>query len=80
MWKRTEITMETDRIVIIRHSDHIEEIWCPMCGKKVEVIDSETATRLFGDISHKLHALERSNGEAVICLDSVTSILITSGE
>jgi hypothetical protein len=58
-FRRTEITVETDRIWIIRKSRSMR-FWCASCGREVEAVgQKETAEisganqRLLFDVDHK---------------------------
>ena len=47
MKKRTEITIETSRRVIVRHSSNWRQIWCERCLTHVRMISpNEAAARL----------------------------------
>jgi hypothetical protein len=37
-YRRTEITVETDRVLIIRKS-HSTRAWCAECGREVDMVD-----------------------------------------
>jgi len=47
MKKRTEITIETSRRVIVRHSSNWRQTWCEQCRGAVRMISpNEAAARL----------------------------------
>jgi len=47
MKKRTEITIETSRRVIVRHANNWRETWCEQCQGAVRMISpNEAAARL----------------------------------
>src|SRR5208282_3201287 len=46
-YKRTEITLETDRIWIIRKS-HSRRAWCAECGREVDMVVLKEAEVLSG--------------------------------
>ena len=82
-YKRTEVTVETDRIVTIRRRRSLR-VWCRACGCVVEAIDVEEAGALAGMKEPNLsdqagtagwHVCEGWNGEMVICLESVLKSL-----
>lgn len=77
--KRTEITIETDRIVTIRRR-HAHEVWCRECGRLVDAIGLDEAGILGGVAQPGLrdqawaqgwHVCEGWDGELLICVDSL---------
>jgi hypothetical protein len=50
-YRRTEITVETDQILIIRKS-HSERGWCAECGREVDMVGVNDAGELTGRIQH----------------------------
>jgi hypothetical protein len=46
-YKRTEITLETDRIWVIRRS-HSRRAWCAECGREVDMVMVKEAAALLG--------------------------------
>ena len=77
--KRTEITVETDRILIIRRHRTLR-VWCPECGYEVDMVDQEEAEGLTGMSGQGLrdcvqargwHLSEGEDGTRLICLESV---------
>ena len=46
-YKRTEITVETDRVWIIRKS-HSTRGWCAECGREVDMVGLKEADALLG--------------------------------
>jgi hypothetical protein len=76
---RMEITIQTDRLVIIRRR-RSGQVWCPTCGHPVEVVDLQEAERLAGtaqpalpaNVGHQAwHVCAGENGETLICLESL---------
>lgn len=79
MRKRTVTTIETHQIVIVRRPAGAVPVWCPACGKEVEMVPPEGALALAGvslpDISRRLgdgdiHSVETADG-ALVCLPSL---------
>ena len=83
-YKRTEITLETDRIWIIRKL-HSRRAWCAECGREVDMVGLKEAQALSG-IAQPLttqptlpgcgdgrgwHWSETADGSLLICLESV---------
>jgi hypothetical protein len=77
--KRTEITIETDRIVTIRRRRSLR-IWCRECGRMVDAVGVEEAGATTGmkrpiardrTGAEGWHVCEGWNGEMLICLESV---------
>jgi|HubBroStandDraft_6_1064221.scaffolds.fasta_scaffold00065_51 hypothetical protein len=77
--KRTEITVETDRVLIIRRHRSIKA-WCPECGGEVEMVglrEAEAVTGLTGRAlrdcaqARGWHVSESPEGDVQICLESL---------
>jgi hypothetical protein len=77
--KRTEVTIETDRITIIRRRDVIRG-WCQECACEVDMVNLEEAGAILGALptalrdipqSHAWHFCEGLEGTTVICLESL---------
>ena len=82
--KRTEITIETDHVVVVRRRSS-RRVWCSECGHEVEVVGlseaglSQISTiaggtqPLIGESSgiEGWHVFEDRDGSLVICLKSV---------
>ena len=87
-YKRTEITMETDRIFIIRKS-HSTRGWCSECGRKVDMVGVKEAEVLRGKAqlfsaqpmlpgcgaSRGLHWSMAFDGSPRVCVESVLQSL-----
>jgi hypothetical protein len=43
--RRTELTVETRRILVIRQRGRLPKGWCERCGKQVRMINLEDATQ-----------------------------------
>jgi hypothetical protein len=75
--KRTEITIETERILIIRRRRSVRA-WCRECGCEAEMVslgeaearteESEEEFRKFAP-SHKCHFSENREGICLVCLE-----------
>ena len=77
--ERTEITIQTDRLLIIRRG-RSTPAWCRECGREVEMVEFSQAGALTGNSqpllpdsakSHGWHVSEDQNGSPLICLESV---------
>jgi hypothetical protein len=77
--RRTEITIETDRVLIIRRFRAIRT-WCPQCGCEVDMANWEQAEALTGMSAQALrdstqlrnwHVSEGQDGAELICLESL---------
>ena len=82
-YKRTEVTIETDRVVTIRRR-RSTRVWCRECGRVVDAIGLEEAGSLSGMKQPMLrdqagaagwHICEGWDSEMLICLDSVLKSL-----
>jgi hypothetical protein len=84
-YKKTEITLETDRVWIIRRS-RARRGWCADCGREVDMVQLKDAEALTGeDIqrttaqpmlpgcgdSRGWHWSKAEDGTPLICLDSL---------
>ena len=78
--KETEITVETERILVIRRRYRAIEVWCDSCGEQVVMIRPDQAAAvsgqslraIFGDIERAtLHFMEQADGMLLICLPSL---------
>jgi hypothetical protein len=77
---RTEITIETDRIIVISRSRNSLPIWCQACEKRVSMVTIDEAA-IVGQVSSRaicrwiekgeLHFIETASGRLLICLDSI---------
>lgn len=77
--KRTQITIETNRVLIIRRL-RSSRIWCRECDREVHVVGLDEATALNGMTqpafrecveTGKWHLSNSPEGELLICLDSL---------
>jgi hypothetical protein len=78
---RTEITVETERVLIIRRS---VRAWCPQCGCEVEMLslgEAEALTAAAGrDPSAPgpalpWHLSKNQQGSNLVCLESLRSVV-----
>ena len=78
--KRTEITVETERVLVIRRRYRAIEAWCDSCAEQVVMIRPDQAAAvsglslraIFGDIERaELHFMEQADGMLLICLNSL---------
>jgi hypothetical protein len=78
--KRTQITVETERILIIKRRYQAVEAWCDECNEAVVMIRPDQAAAvsgrslraIFSDIERTaLHFAEQPEGTILICLNSL---------
>jgi hypothetical protein len=78
--KRTEITVETERILVIRRRYRAVEAWCAECNAAIVMIRPDQAAAvsgrslraIFNDIEQAaLHFNEQPDGMILICLNSL---------
>jgi hypothetical protein len=78
--RTTRITIERDRVWIIRQYGPFARAWCENCGTEVEVVNVEQAKTLAGATSEDVHSWTRSTNlhvshvsdkEVRICLHSL---------
>jgi len=77
--KRIEITVETDRVLIV-HRRKSTRAWCPQCSREVDMNGLADAGVLTGKPEQKLlksaqskawHFSERDDKTPLVCLESV---------
>ena len=75
-WKRTEITIETETLMIFRTGTDSLRTWCERCGAESLLLTPEAAARLGGVTTSiiyarveagTLHHTEVSDGAVFIC-------------
>lgn len=79
MRNRIRITTQTDRVLIIRRR-RTTRLWCPECGREMEMIDAKAAEVLTGvkppirrdhAEAHGWHSSQGHDGSPLVCLESV---------
>ena len=79
--KRTEITIETDRIVVLSRRKVSIVSWCRECNQRVKMVTVDEAASIAGVTSRtmyrwadaeKLHFTETADGVLMICRASLT--------
>jgi hypothetical protein len=78
--KRTEITIQTDRVLLIKRRKGSVLGWCPSCAQQVEMVSPDEAAVIARVSSRtiyrwveaeKLHFIETSQGTLLICIGSL---------
>jgi hypothetical protein len=78
-YKRTQITVETDQITIIRRRGCTRH-WCGECGRETDMVSLSQAgvlrsvpqpLLLNGARTEKWHVTKAADGSPLICLDSL---------
>lgn len=78
--KRTEITIETERILLIRRRNESSFLWCELCGQAFPMLTVEEAAAVLrvsrDEILRKLednqlHCVQMSTGSIRICPNSL---------
>ena len=78
--KRTEITIETDRIVVLSRRKDSVVSWCHECGQRTKMVTVDEAAAIAGVTSRtmyrwadaeKLHFTETAAGVLMICCASL---------
>jgi excisionase family DNA binding protein len=86
--KRTEITIETDRVVVISRRNLSAQSWCGACGKRVSMITIDEAAMLARVSSRtvyrwvedeRLHFTETSDGRLLVCSESIPQVGLMTG-
>lgn len=79
--RRTEITVETERIVLVRRRETSVLAHCARCGKTVNLISPEDVAILSGTTLRtvyrklrvgEIHSKEMSDGSLLICEESLS--------
>ena len=79
MKRRVEITVETERVLLVRGRSVSFTAWCPGCGARVRMVTAAEAARLSGLSAREvfrrvegggLHFAETAEGELLVCPDS----------
>jgi hypothetical protein len=79
--RRTEITIESSRLMIIRQVDSAPRVSCQVCNERIEMVTPDHAASLFRlstRIIHrmiedgKVHFRESSDGSLLICPNSIS--------
>ena len=80
--RRTEITIETDRLIVLSRGKNSVTSWCRYCNRRVRMITVDEAATLAGVSSRtvyrwaddeKLHFTETSEGHLLICHESIAA-------
>jgi hypothetical protein len=86
--QRTEITIQTERVVLIRGS-RSTRAWCQQCGREVEMVGLAQAAALTAGGKPVLpdstqgqgwHVSEDETGSPLICLESVLKSMGDNGQ
>jgi len=78
--RKTRVTIETERIWVLEKPSG-KKVWCPTCRRRVSALTPEEVAALLSVAAHpscpikteKLHFVGTSNGEMVVCADSLVS-------
>lgn len=80
MKRKTEITIETERLLIISKRNTSSLGWCADCGGQVRLLNAEVASQVAGvspraiyrliEAGH-LHFIETSDQRLLICINSL---------
>ena len=74
--RRIAITIETNRVVIIRRR-RVTRVWCPECGCEVNMVGLGEAEALTGESgrdcaqARRWHLCEAQDGTRLVCLESL---------
>ena len=78
--RKTEITVETERVLVIRGTKQARLTWCPSCAEQVKMVTPEqasaiarvTARTIYRWVeAEKLHFAETPAGWLLVCLNSL---------
>ncbi len=78
--RKTEITVETERVLVIRGARRARVVWCAACSAQVKMVTPEQAA-LVARVSartiyrwveaERLHFSETPDGWLLVCLNSL---------
>jgi hypothetical protein len=80
---RTEITVETHEVIVIRHRSRFPKPFCTRCGSQALMLTLDEATVLFGYSTRELcrlveqeqiHFIETSRRMLLVCPESLVSL------
>jgi hypothetical protein len=81
MKRKATITVETERLLIIRRSPHTVDHWCHACQAEVKMIRIDEAAAIAGisqrTVFHlaeagEIHFMETVGGQTLFCLRSLS--------
>jgi hypothetical protein len=80
--KKTEITVETYEVLLIRQRSGLSRSWCASCSKQVALISLDDACMSGLSIeaiqrqveTGRIHLIETTCGSSLICLSSLIQI------
>jgi hypothetical protein len=79
--KKAKITIETERLLVIRRSRHTVDRWCHGCQADVRMIGIDEAAAIAGisqrTVFHlaeagEIHFMETVEGQALFCISSLS--------
>jgi hypothetical protein len=79
--KRTRITIETERVLVIAKARSTFDGWCPVCNQVVRLLRPDEATAFTASLRasqypsriSKLHIIPTADGLMSVCLNSLLS-------
>lgn len=84
MKRRTEITIETERLLVIQARKTSARAWCQSCGKRVQMLTTDEAAQAARVSSRlvyrwieadKLHFTETTGSRLLVCIASLNRLL-----
>lgn len=84
MKRRTEITIETERLLIIRSRKTSAQAWCTSCDRQVHMITIDEAAQVAKVSSRlvyrlveadELHFIETTDKRLLICVNSLHQLM-----
>jgi hypothetical protein len=80
--RRTEITVETCEVSVVRKQKNPTLAWCPACAAEVRMVTSDEAATMARTNPRtiyrwveagKVHSTETADGATLICLNSLSA-------
>jgi excisionase family DNA binding protein len=84
MKRRTHITIETDRVLVIRRHGRLVMDWCAECSEQVKMITPHEAAAVTGISTRtiyrwieadSIHFTETHEGSMLVCLNSLSRLI-----
>jgi len=77
--RKTSITIETERVLVVERPSGAPQAWCEACGKLVRMVSPEEVASLVSRLQDsrvpleigKLHFIGTREGAMLVCVDSL---------
>ena len=76
--KRTKITIDTERVLVIGRTPSTFDAWCPMCEELVRLLRPDEAAALTAWLRASQHPLEISKLHIIPTADGLMNVCLNS--